>query len=120
MPTLQKKLPSLALKEVFEILANDIKTLYSCTQVNSEWFCEASPLLWRDPFSNKSKTHFAIGTYIQEMSLQKKQIIKKNFNISRFESNSLLPYSSFLRSININNFMDAVINFWQNFHKYSQ
>ncbi|CAG8695940.1 9350_t:CDS:2, partial [Dentiscutata heterogama] len=63
MPTLQKKLLSLALKEVFEILANDIKTLYSCTQVNSEWFCEASPLLWHDLFSNKSKTHFAIGTY---------------------------------------------------------
>ncbi|CAG8856911.1 35947_t:CDS:1, partial [Gigaspora margarita] len=77
-------LPLLALKEILEILANDTKTLHSCIQVNSEWFCEAFPLLWYDPFSNKSKTHLAIRTYIQEMSFQEKQIIKKHFNISRF------------------------------------
>ncbi|CAG8444598.1 27267_t:CDS:2 [Dentiscutata erythropus] len=110
-------LPSLALEEIFEILANDTKTLYSCIQVNSKWFYKASPLLWYDPFSNKTKPHLAIGTYIQEMSLQENQIIKKHFNISRFEFNSLLPYSSFLRLFHINNFMDAVINFWQNFCK---
>ncbi|CAG8627397.1 30294_t:CDS:2 [Gigaspora margarita] len=88
--------------------------------VNSEWFCEASPLVWYDPFSNKTKTRLAIGTYIQEMSLQEKQIIKKHFNISRFVFKSLLPYSSFLRLINISNFMDAVINFWQKFRKNSR
>ncbi|CAG8768185.1 27720_t:CDS:2 [Dentiscutata erythropus] len=90
-------LPLLVLKEIFEILANDTKTLHSCIQ-----------------------THLAIETYIQEMFLQEKQIIKKHFNISRFVFKLLLPYSSFLRLINISNFMDTVINFWQKFHKNSQ
>ncbi|KAF0516440.1 hypothetical protein F8M41_017104 [Gigaspora margarita] len=113
-------LPSLVLKEIFEILTNDIITLHSCTQVNLEWFREASPLLWYDPFSNKTKTHLAIRTYIQEMSLQAKHIIKEHFNISRFEFTSLLPYTSFLRLININCFMNIMINFWQNFRKNSK
>ncbi|CAG8587615.1 12424_t:CDS:2, partial [Racocetra fulgida] len=117
---LRKKLPSLVLEGIFENLANDIQTLHSCTQVNSKWFCEASPILWCNPFSHKVKIHLAIGSYIQEMSLNEKQVIKKSFNISRFEFKSLLPYASFLRFININNFMDAVINFWQKFCKSSQ
>ncbi|CAG8622175.1 2287_t:CDS:2, partial [Gigaspora margarita] len=108
MPNTYKlNLPLLVLKEILEILANDTKTLHSCIQVNYEWFHEASSLLWYDPFSNKTKSYLAIGTYMQEMSFQEKQIIKKYFNISRFEFKSLLPYSSFLQLININNFMDA-------------
>ncbi|CAG8808654.1 6206_t:CDS:1, partial [Racocetra persica] len=43
--SLQKKLPSLVLEGIFENLANDIQTLYSCIQVNSEWFCEAYSIL---------------------------------------------------------------------------
>ncbi|CAG8512720.1 18557_t:CDS:2, partial [Gigaspora rosea] len=92
--SLRKKLPSLVLEGIFEILY--------------------------DPFSHKANTHLAIGSYIQEMSLNEKQFIKKFFNISRSEYKSLLPYASFLRFININNFMDAVINFWQKFRKSSQ
>ncbi|KAF0538234.1 ATP-binding cassette, subfamily B MDR/TAP, member 1 [Gigaspora margarita] len=118
-------LPLLALKEIFEILANNTKTLHSCIQVNSEWFCEVSPLLWYDPFSNKTKTHLAIGTYIQEMSLHILTFQDLYLNhcyhcITRFVNNYKLPYSSFLRLINISNFMDAVFNFWQKFRKNSQ
>src|SRR5207245_1759677 len=104
--------PSLVLKEIFENLEYKHKTLYACTQVNSEWFHEASPILWQDPFLNRlSKAHLVIKSYFQEMSSDDKKFIEKYYDI--LPSTPLLSYSSYLKYIDIDNFINAVIKFCQ-------
>ncbi|PKK68799.1 hypothetical protein RhiirC2_781800 [Rhizophagus irregularis] len=96
--------------EIIKYFRNDYSTLYSCILVNRLWCRLAIPLLWENPFSIHIKNYNFIKIYIHNLNDDFK--IKLNeckiINNNSLHSNTLFNYPSFLKYLNINNFVHSV------------
>ncbi|PKY53194.1 hypothetical protein RhiirA4_471268 [Rhizophagus irregularis] len=89
------KLPADCLFEIFEFLANDKESLYSCLLVNKLWSTISVRILWRDSTNYNFQT---LKTLIKCLPNESKEIISKteiDFSISI--SKPMFNYPSFCK-----------------------
>ncbi|PKC01783.1 hypothetical protein RhiirA5_426171 [Rhizophagus irregularis] len=85
--------------EIFEYLANDKRSLYSCLLVNKLWCNISVRILWRDSTNYSSRTFI---TLIKCLPNESKKIISKNIIIHPFPiSTPMFNYASFCKVLSI-------------------
>ncbi|UZO06269.1 uncharacterized protein OCT59_026598 [Rhizophagus irregularis] len=99
--------------EIIKYFRDDYSTLHSCILVNRSWCRLAIPLLWENPFSICAENYNFVEIYIHNLNddlkikLNECKIIDNN----SLHLNTLFNYPSFLKYLNIYNFVHSV-NEW--------
>ncbi|RIA99307.1 hypothetical protein C1645_811540 [Glomus cerebriforme] len=111
MHTEISSLPAENLYEIFQYLEKDLRTLYSCLQVNRYWCKQVVSILWQNPMPN-TYTSINLGVYIHFFEEQEKLELKQNHDIDIREiSYPLFNYERYLKVLNLRGVRHAIF-YW--------
>ncbi|GBC10875.1 hypothetical protein RclHR1_09980009 [Rhizophagus clarus] len=102
--------------DILKFLHNDFSTLYSCVLVNRFWCRLAIPLLWEDPFSISIRNYKFIDIYLHNLNDDlKTKLNKYKIFISNILPcwNKLFNYPSFLKYLNLHEFIISLHNWFK-------
>ncbi|GBB83498.1 hypothetical protein RclHR1_10200005 [Rhizophagus clarus] len=120
------KLVDDCLKNIFEYLNNDLKTLHSCVLVNRKWCQNAIPIFWRNPWEYRregslKKSFTIINTIILTLpeETQRKLLQIGTIQHSFLKKKPIFEYSKFLQSIVLHELENDIKN-WIYYYQSNQ